>query len=179
MHSGHYHYSDSELKRILKSAIILTDSHEKLDGHVLIGFNELGMAHKAIALSSGGYAIMLPAQPEAGIPRDVYFDNELLIVRMSSLDELASNFTTGREKFTDEMVRAADARKYLIVEQSGGYRDILSHRYLSRLTEKAFMASLTTFQARYGLNVIFCEPRQTAYIVRNLLHYHLRVWLTG
>jgi hypothetical protein len=122
---------------------------------------------------------MLPAMPEAGINRDTYFDGEIIIERKRNLDELAANFTTGRERFKDEMIRAGHAQKYLIVEQGGGYAAILNQQYHARLSAKSFFASLLSFQARYGLNVVFTGPDMTADIIWGLLYYHVRIWLLG
>jgi ERCC4-type nuclease len=176
---GRFHYTDTEKKRILKDAVILTDSREQRNEHILSAFDRFKTAHKTTALSFGDYSVMLLARLEAGITRDMYFDAEIVIERKADLDELAGNFTIGRERFKDEMIRAADARKYLLVEQSGGYAAILSHQYKSKLSEKSFFATLLSFQARYGLNVIFCEPDKSADIIWGLLYYHMRTWLSG
>lgn len=179
INKGRYRYSDTEIKTILKSAVVLTDTREQANTHILTAFDGLKVAHKPMALSFGDYSAMLPAKPDAGIGRDMYFDAEIIIERKNSLDELAGNFATGRERFKDEMTRAGSARKYLIVEQAGGYADILSKQYHSRLSEKSFFASLLSFQARYGLNVIFCGQEKSAAIIWGLLYYHMRTWLLG
>ena len=172
-------YSDSEIKRILKSLVVLCDTREQKNGHITAALDKLKVAHKPLALSYGDYSIMLPALQDTGINRDTYFDNEIIIERKSSLDELAGNFTTGRERFKDEMIRAGSAHKYLIVEQSGGYAAILNHQYQSQLSSKSFFASLLSFQARYGLNVIFCGKEKAGEIIWGLLYYHVRMWLLG
>ena len=179
MNRGRYHYSDAEIKTILKSAVVLTDTREQSNAHILTALDTLKVAHKPIALSCGDYSVMLPFQSEAGIGRDIYFDGEIIIERKAHLDELAGNFTTGRERFKDEMIRAGTARKYLMVEQSNGYAAILSRQYHNKLSEKAFFASLLSFQVRYELNVIFCEQEKSAQIIWGLLYYHIRAWLLG
>ena len=176
---GRYRYSDTELKTILKSGVVLSDTREQANAHILTGLDRLQVGHVAMALSFGDYSIMLPAKPEAGIYRDMYFDTEITIERKGDLSELALNFTTGRERFKDEMTRAGHARKYLLVEQCGGYAAILNRQYRSKLSEKSFLASLLSFQARYVLNVVFCKPEESAGIIWGLLYYHVRTWLLG
>ncbi|MDR0326571.1 MAG: ERCC4 domain-containing protein [Oscillospiraceae bacterium] len=176
---GRYRYSDAEIKAIIMGAVVLTDTREQKNRHILTALDQLNVAHKPMALSFGDYSVMLPVRPDAGISRDTYFDGEIIIERKANLDELAGNFTTGRERFKDEMIRAGTARKYLIVEQGGGYAAILNGQYQSRLSSKSFFASLLSFQARYDLNVIFCGPDRTAEIIWGLLYYHVRTWLTG
>jgi len=179
INKGHYHYNAAEIKSILKTAVVLCDTREQENGHILTALDDLGISYKAITLRFGDYSVMLPAMPEAGINRDVYFDNEIMVERKANLDELAGNFTTSRERFKDEMLRAGNARKYLIIEQGGGYSAILNKQYRCKLSEKSFFASLLSFQARYGLNVVFCGAGMTALFVWNLLYYHVRAWLLG
>jgi len=176
---GRYHYSDSEIKSIIKRAVVLTDTREKCNEHILTGFDKLNVAHQAMALSCGDYSVMLPAMPEVGINRDTYFDAEIIIERKANLDELAGNFTTHRERFKDEMIRAGFASKYLLIEQGGSYAAILNRQYRSRLSEKSFLASLLSFQAKYGLNVMFCGPDMSAELIWGLIYYHTRTWLLG
>jgi len=174
-----YHYADSEVKAILKTAVVLTDTREQSNGHILTGLDTLKVAHRPMALSFGDYSVMLPANPEAGIVRDTYFDNEITIERKANLDELAGNFSKHRERFKDEMIRAGSASKYLLIEQGGGYAAIINKQYRAKLSHKAFFASLLSFQARYGLNVIFTGPDMSAEIIWGLLYYHVRDWLMG
>jgi len=179
MNKGRHRYSDAEIKTILKSAVVLTDTREKCNEHILSGLDALKVSHKPVALSFGDYSVMLPAIPEAGINRDTYFDAEITIERKANLDELAGNFTTHRERFHDEMIRAGAASKYLLIEQGGSYAAILNRQYRSRLSEKSFLASLLSFQAKYGLNVMFCGPDMSAELIWGLLYYHTRTWLLG
>jgi ERCC4-type nuclease len=176
---GRYHYPDTEIKGILKRAVVLTDTREQQNDHILTALDALKVSHAPMTLSFGDYSVMLPAMPEAGISRDIYFDGEIIIERKRNLDELAGNFTTGRERFKDEMIRAGQAQKYLIIEQGGGYSAILNSQYRARLSAKSFFASLLSFQARYGLNVIFTGPDMSAEIIWGLLYYHVRAWLAG
>ena len=179
INQARFRYTDAEIKSILKRVVVLTDTREQQNGHILTALDGMKVAYKAMALACGDYSVMLPACHELGISRDTYFDNGIIIERKANLDELAGNFTTGRERFKDEMIRAGPARKYLLVEQAEGYAAILNHRYRSQLSEKSFFASLLSFQAKYGLNVTFCEPEKTAIIIWGLLHYHVRDWLIG
>ena len=179
MSKERYYYTENEIKELLKSAVVLCDSREQKNGHILAAFNRLKIAHKGMALSFGDYSIALPARPEAGIIRDMYFDKAIMIERKNSLDELAGCFTASRERFKDELIRGGTARKYLLVEDGPGYEAIFRHNYQSKLSEKSFLASLLSFQARYDLNVIFAEPERAGEIIWSLLYYHMRGWLLG
>jgi len=179
MTATHYRYTDTEIKAILKTAVILTDTREKANDHIISGLDALKVAHKPIALSFGDYSIMLPANQEAGLYRDTFFDRDIIIERKANLDELAGNFSKHREQFKNEMTRAGGASKYLLIEQGGGYGAIINKQYRAQLSYRAFFASILSFQARYGLNVIFTGPDMSAEIIWGLLYYHVRGWLLG
>lgn len=172
--TGRYHYTDNEIKAILHSAVVLCDTREQQNNHILKAFDAMNILHKPYKLDAGDYSVLLPANPEAGIYRDTYFDNDILIERKANLDELSGNFTANRERFKNEMIRAGSAQKHLVIEQGGDYAAILNHEYQSKLSERSFFASLLSFQSRYTLNVVFTEPTRTAEIIWGLLYYFVR-----
>ena len=136
---GRYRYTDTEIKSILKTVIVLTDTREQKNDHILTGLDNLKIAHKPMALSCGDYSAMLPANPDMGIPRDIFFDNDIIIERKANLSELAGNFGKHRERFKDEMIRSGTAKKYLLIEQGGGYAAILNGQYHTQLSAKSFL----------------------------------------
>ena len=89
---GKFRYTDGELKTILSSAVVLTDTREQCNEHILTAFDTLKVAHRPMALSFGDYLVMLPANPGAGIIRDLYFEGDIMIERKANLDELAVFF---------------------------------------------------------------------------------------
>lgn len=104
-------------------------------------------------MSNGDYSFFIPANPDLNIPRDLYFDKSIMIERKNSATELAGNFSTHRTRFEEEMA-TFPGKKYLLIENTN-YYDILNENYRTKFSAKAYIASLHTFNHRYGLEVMF------------------------
>jgi ERCC4-type nuclease len=171
-----YRYTDPEIKTILKSMVILCDTREQRNEHILKAFDAMPVEHKAQALTTGDYTVMLPTLPEFGIMRPTFFDRDIIIERKGSLEELSGNFTKDRERIKDEFTRAAGIKMFFIIE-GASIDDILSHRYQSDLSEKSFFATLLTFQQRYDLNTSFISKPRAGALIYSILYYHVRNYL--
>jgi ERCC4-type nuclease len=169
----YYKLSDTEQKTLLKQLVVLIDSRENVNVHITDYFNSKGITFKTQKLDSGDYSVMLPASPDLGIMRDLYFDKQIWIERKASLEELSGNIAQNRQRFEDEFIRARDCRKYLLVER-GDYDDIFSGKYSTGVTPAAFAASIMAFQQRYDLNVSFVGREHSGKFIHGLLYYFLR-----
>lgn len=160
------HYSEKELKDKLKGLTVVCDSREQVNGHVTAWLDKNGISHQSRALETGDYTAMLDGYT---------FEDEVVIERKANLDEIAGNFTTGRERFEREMIRAkAGGIKVFLIVENATWTDIFLHNYRSRLEPKSLFASLMSWQAEYNLTVIFCKPSETAKILYSTLYYWVR-----
>ena len=162
----HKLYSDGEITRLLKEMVIVTDSREQVNGHVLGYFDKYKIAHTSRKLDTGDYSVMIG---------DTTFETDVCIERKASIDEIAGNFTASRQRFEDEFMRAkaSDLKVFLLIENCT-WQDILSHNYVSQLKPQSLMASLLAWQVRFNVTLIFCQPEQTGQIIHGILHYWLR-----
>lgn len=168
-----YRYSDTELKKILKTMVVLCDTREQNNRHIKGYFENKSIAYQDKALNFGDYTAKIPAFPEMGILRDLYFDQSVAIERKGSLNELSGNLTQGRQKFKDEFVRASSADLYLMIE-GASFTDIINHNYTTEFSEKAYMASLLSLQSEYGFNLMFIDAENAGLYIYSILHYHIR-----
>ena len=76
-----------------------------------------------------------------------------MIERKGSLEELSTNFSSQRARFEEEMA-TYPGRKYLLIENAL-YSDIIEGKYDTKFGNKAYLASLHTFNHRYGLQTMF------------------------
>lgn len=160
------HYTDAEIRQKLKDLVIITDSREQVNDHLISWLDKNNIQHKSRALETGDYSVMLG---------DITFEDEVAFERKASLDEIAGNFTVGRERFEREMIRAkARGMKMFLVVENATWTDIFLHNYRSRLEPKSLFASLMSWQAAYNLTVIFCKPSETARIMYSTLYYWVR-----
>lgn len=167
-------YTDTEIAKILKNIIILVDSREKVNGHVLSYFDKHKIKYEIMALPSGDYSFALDAIPELDLPHKTYYYNDVLLERKNSLNELASCFSHTRERFNDEWSRCYARRKYLIVENNT-YEDIINNNYDTQYNSKSFLGSLHSFNAKYGLEVVFMpNANLTPVFILATCQYYLR-----
>ena len=160
------HYTDAEIKQKLKELVVIADSREQVNGHLIAWLDKNHIQHKSRALETGDYSVMLG---------NTTFEDEIAFERKANLDEIAGNFTVGRERFEREMIRAkARGMKLFLVVENATWTDIFLHNYRSRLEPKSLFASLMSWQAEYNPTVIFCKPSETAQILYSTLYYWVR-----
>lgn len=168
-----YRYSVEDAKRLLKQMVILVDSREKRNGHISDYFEKNGIAYQKTKLDYGDYSFMIPASA-AG--EDIYFHRDCVVERKASLEELSGNLAQERERFEKEFLKAGNdgAKIYLMVESSGGYSDIIGHKYRTEFTPAAYMASLKTWESRFDCNVQFIASEYSGYYIYSTFVYFAR-----
>lgn len=157
---------ESEIKKRLKNLCVICDTREVVNNHLISWLDQNHIQHKSRALETGDYSVMLG---------NTTFEDEVAFERKANLDEIAGNFTVGRERFEREMIRAkARGMKLFLVVENATWTDIFLHNYRSRLEPKSLFASLMSWQAEYNLTLIFCKPSETAKILYSTLYYWVR-----
>lgn len=171
-----YRYTDKELQILLKSIVVIVDSRENENSHITKWFNEKKIQYITQKIESGDYSFYLPAAPELGIVRDLYFTDRISIERKNSLEELSGTFST-RDRFESELLRAKNKLFILMVEESQGYEKIINHKYNTQYNEKSFLATLFTFRHRYGMDINFIDKRYSGLFIYQQMYYYLREFL--
>ncbi|MBU2703182.1 ERCC4-type nuclease [Sporomusaceae bacterium BoRhaA] len=174
-----YHYTNSELKSLLQSMVILIDTREQENGHIITYFDKKKIRYLSRKLEYGDYSCLLPASPQIGIQRDIYFTDSIVIERKASIEELSGNLTKDRTRFESELLRAGKTKLYLMIENENGYSDIVGHRYRTQYEPKSFIATLKTYEARYGLDMNFIPAACAGNFIYYTLFYHCREFLKG
>ena len=168
-----YYYTNKEKDKLCKSMVVLVDTREKSNAHITDWFDSNKIPWKSKALSKGDYSFMIPKNEELNIDRDLYFDGEIMIERKRNLDEIGSNFTTYRARFEEEMA-TFNGKKYLLLENAD-YADIVCGKYRNKLSSKAFLASVHTFNHRYNLEFVYMpHPDYSAVWIYGTLLYYLK-----
>lgn len=168
-----YKFSDTDIKKMTKQMIMLVDSREKKNAHVLDYLRKQNIPYRVEKLEYGDYSFMIPAQA-AG--EDIYFHRNIVIERKASLEELSSNLAQERERFEKEFLKAGNdgAKLYLMVEDMGGYSSIIGHKYNTQFAPVAFMASLKAWEARFNCNVQFIDSQYSGYYIVSTFQYYAR-----
>lgn len=162
-----------QIKGMLKQMVVLVDSREQKNGHILEYFKRQGIPYEVEKLDYGDYSCKLPA---AAVGRDIYFHDSVVIERKNSLEEISGNLSKGRERFEAEFLKArnAGAKVYLMVEDPRGFTGIITHGYKTQMKPAAFMASLKTWEHRFDANIQFIDPAYSGYYIAATLQYYIR-----
>lgn len=171
-----YKYTDKEMDELIKSMVIMVDTREKENSHILTVFEKNGVKYEVKALEKCDYSVFLPPNEKLNIPRALYFDKEVAIERKASLDEIANNWTRERDRFEKEMALAPKT-KILLIENCT-YSDIIEGNYRSQYNKKAFIATLHTFSFRYNIPVMFMPRKEhSALFIKKYFEYYLKEFL--
>lgn len=170
-----YRYTDKEIDALLKSIIILIDTREQQNEHILEYLDKQKIKHEKMKLNYGDYSFYIPQNMELGIVRDLYFKDIVSIERKGSLEELSSNFTVGRANIEEEFTRK-NGKMYLMIENAN-YEDIVKHNYNTQYEPKSFIATLKTYEARYNINTSFVTKGGAGNYIYYTFRYYLREYL--
>jgi ERCC4-type nuclease len=152
MNLGLYQYTDGELKKLYKNMVIIVDTREKENEHILDWMGKKDIGYTLKKLDYGDYSFFLQADEELGIRRDLYFCRGIAIERKASLEELSGNLAQERTRFENELIRAKDSGADLtVMVEHGSMADILSHNYKTQMTPASFWGSVIALEQKYGI----------------------------
>jgi ERCC4-type nuclease len=172
MFKGQYKYTEKELKALLKSIVILVDTKEKVNEHLIKWFDDNKIAHEKKSLGHGDYSFFLPKCEELGILRDIYFVDEISVERKNSADELVGNFSADRNRIEDEFLRHKG--KMTLVIETSAYKDIKEGNYRSTYLSKSAIGTLHSFSEKYNVDFIFLDKEYTACYIYCKFYYYLK-----
>lgn len=169
-----YKYSLSEIDKMLRQMVVLTDSRERENKHITDYLTKCGIKYEKTTLQYGDYSFYLPKAATGS--NDIFFHDTVSIERKATLEELSGNLTQKREQFEREFLRARNegCKIYMMVENPGGYGDIIEHRYNTQFEPKSFIGSLQAFESRYNVNVRFISKEHAGYFMCNIFRFTAR-----
>ena len=121
----------------------------------------------------------------------INFKDKVVIERKKDLNELCGNIfdkdsldSDKLNRFERELKRAYEQgiKLYLLVEQSDLYSKILSSKHFrydkaSKVNPKSFLAILESLLARYNVELLNCDKKDSARIIHDKLYYWAREYL--
>lgn len=175
-----YKFTDTEIKKLLKeNLVILVDTREQINKHILDWFNENKIQYKKQKIDEGDYTAIIKARPDMGIHRDMYF--QVAVERKNSLDELVGNLGEKAEardniRLERELIRAKakGIKIFLIIEELNGMENIRKGKYRSEYKPQAFIGKLSSLQVRYLSGTVFTKSIDTAFEIYRILYYSIR-----
>lgn len=164
-----------EVTEVLNTFQILVDNREQATPKAVERYKSFGVPYKRATLNYGDYCGIITLNDSEIYDTAHSVKASCVIERKMSLDELAMCFTRGRDRFRREMERAAfnGSTVYLLVENAT-YEGIIKHRYRSRFSPSAFLASLTAWTVRYNLRPIFCKADTSGQLIKEILYRDMK-----
>ena len=168
-------FTQGERDKLLKSAVILVDTreHDGKNNHILNYFDSKGISWKKQKLDYCDYSIMIPANDELGITRDLYFTDEVAVERKANLDEFAQNCTKERERIKKEFTLAPPNK--IIVIENATYADMIQGNYRSEYSSQSQYGTVHSFWHEFNIPFFFIkDPKYTGCFIAGYLMYYLR-----
>ena len=164
-----------DIEEILKTFRIVVDTREQATPKATHRYKSFGVPYERGTLRYGDYSanITIDDKPLYSLESPIF--PKCVVERKMSLDELAICFTSGRNRFEREFIRAQEnnARIYMIVE-NGSYEKIQRHDYKSRFHPNAFLASLSAWVVRYNINLTFCQSLTSGMLIKEFLYRDMK-----
>lgn len=168
-----YKYTDKELDEIVKSMVILIDKREKNTEHLTRYFDKAKIKYVYKTLDYGDYSFYIPNNEELSIPRDLYFDKQIVIERKGSLEELSGNLTKERDRLEKELSLAPKTK--VIIVENANYSDVVTGNYGTKYNNKSYWASIHSFWHKYNVPIIFMpDNTYTGFFIRGYFEYYLK-----
>ena len=186
---------------------IVVDSREKVNKHILNKFEEgfeYKVSHHDMyrgkkstysepinyyiqekGLKVGDYTIAVKL-PNGEV---INFKDKIVIERKADLNELCCNFfdkkdEEGKTRLERELNRAKEQgiKVILLVETDNMHNKILSSKHFrfdkaSKVSPKAFNSILRSLQAKYDISIEYCDKKDSARLIHDILYYHAREYL--
>lgn len=160
--------ADREIQRAVDSMVILVDTREQDTEALQQRLDSLGHPYRREALDSADYMVEYTASDGTTVRLPV------AIERKMSFDELATCFTSERDRFQREMERLLEAgtKTYLLVEKAS-WEALQKGQYRSKLTVASFLGSLLWWSVHYDFRIIFCKQATSGWLIGNILRYEV------
>lgn len=152
-------------KWVSENMTIVCDTREKENIHITGAIKQLGGKYIFEGLKTADYAYKLCGE----------LHTDLIIERKNSLTELSANLTKYRTRFENELQRSKDAgSKFILLIENDDYNTLFENKYRSKISTNAFLASLFTYQERYGIEIITIRSPFVGRYIYNRFFYHVR-----
>lgn len=148
--------------------VILVDTREQDTEALQQRLSTLGHPYRREALESADYGVEYDTADGTTVRLPV------AVERKMSLDELATCFTSDRERFFREMERLFEAgiKTYLLVEKAS-WEKVQKGDYRSKMGASSMLGSLLWWSVHYNFHIIFCKQATSGWLIGNILRYEV------
>ena len=107
-----YRFTDTEIKRLLGSMVVLIDTRENDNTHICRYFDQKKIPYESKKLNYGDYSVRLCKNEELGVNRDIFFDNSAIVDAIRGLRQDITNLqlVVGQKTFGRAVVNYSGKR---------------------------------------------------------------------
>lgn len=163
--------TDKQIHNILSSMIVIVDTREKANKHILEYLMANDIEYIVEKLDSADYGITFKD------PEYAPYINCSLVERKNSWNEITSNFTAHRERFKREFERISPNTNVAMVIETATWRGLFNGSYRSKMSPQSLLASTLVWSFRYRCQIWFASKRDSPRIIYNSLYYGLMTYL--
>ena len=152
-----YNFTDKEMKKILNSMVVIVDSREQNNQHILDFFNKKSIPYKVIKNDYGDYTAMIPKGTINAFTCDIYFDRDIAIERKNSIDEIAGNLKDEAYRLKKELahMNMYDIKYFFFVEDKDFHFNLRNGNYRSQYDPFTLMQRIKKMiEAEYNTVVV-------------------------
>ncbi|MSA63212.1 ERCC4-type nuclease [Clostridium butyricum] len=152
-----YRYTDKEMKKILDNIVVIVDSREQNNQHIIEFFNKKNIPYKTIKNDFGDYTAMLPAGTLTGFTSDIYFDRDIAIERKNSIDEIAGNLKEDAARIKKELahMNKYDIKYFFFVEDKNFHENLRNGNFRSQYDPFTLMQRIKKgIEAEYNTVIV-------------------------
>ena len=152
-----YNFTDKEIKKILNSMVVIVDSREQNNQHILDFFNKKSIPYKVIKNDYGDYTAMIPKGTINAFTCDIYFDRDIAIERKNSIDEIAGNLKDEAYRLKKELahMNMYDIKYFFFVEDKDFHFNLRNGNYRSQYDPFTLMQRIKKMiEAEYNTVVV-------------------------
>lgn len=175
-----YKFTDTEVKKILKEMVLLIDTREKANSHVIAWLEAKKKKYKIQKIDQGDYSAYIPKGVIKGIDRDIYFDKTIVVERKANIDEIASNFSTGDyPRISKEFatLKANNTKCRLFIEDTLFHKHLRNGKFRSKYDPKTLHARIKGFEAEYNITIEAIPNEYMGSEIYNTIYYEIRNYL--
>lgn len=163
-----------EVKKALENLELIVDTREQDTKAFRRRLALVGFPFVREKLDFGDYSVKTKTEDDV----EISLKNKVCIERKMSLDELCNCYCQGRGRFGREFERAknSNAKLYLLVEDAN-WENVINHKYRSKMSPEALVASITAWLARYDCQLIFCKAETSSALIKEILYREMKEYL--
>lgn len=167
-------FTETEINKILKKMVILTDSREQKNDHILQWFDENKIPYEKVKNDYGDYSCKFPKGTIPGIDRDIYMDRLISIERKANIDEIANNLRSeNKPRIKAELahINKYDIRCHLLLEDHLFYKHLREGKFRSLWKPKSLNGSIYGLITEYNVNFEAINKEDAGSKIFNILYY--------